>query len=183
MRRFARLVAVVAASWALVLGQAQDDPFAFMPAGGPQLLQQVLDACGECDGFAALAALDQDADAWRGYFEERGALGELEDHQVETLVRYLAVNLPAEGAQGVEDLPRGGREIAVVQCTVCHTIELPMTADRSVERWREHIRVPPHDAIGLSEAEWATLASYLALNAPVPEESIPEELRGGAGGY
>lgn len=183
MKRFARLAAALAACWALAFGHGQNDAFAFMPSGGPQLLQQVLEACSECEGLAELAALDQDADAWRGYFEERGALGELEDHQVDTLVHYLAVNLPAEGAQTVEDLPRGGREIAVVQCTVCHTIELPMTADRSVERWREHIQVPPHDAIGLSEAEWATLASYLSLNAPVPEESIPEELRGGAGGY
>lgn len=183
-RPIAGITALVVAAWVLGFGLAQDDdPFAFMPADGPFLLQRVLGECGECDAVAELAGTDRDAEGWRTYFADRGALEGLEQAQVDTLVHYLAGNLPAEGVDSVEDLPRGGAEIAEVQCTVCHSIALPMTEDRTVERWREHERIPPHDALGLSDREWQTLARYLALNAPVAEGAIPPELLRGAGGY
>lgn len=183
MSRLARAAGLLVAAWALSFAVAQDDPFAFMPAGGPGVLQEVLDACGECDDVAELAGMDYDAEGWRAYFADRDALGELEQAQVETLVHYLALNLPADGVESLDDLARGGAELAEVQCTVCHSIAVPMTEDRTAERWRQHEEVPPHDSLGLSDTEWWTLARYLSSNAPVPEDAIPAELLQGAGGY
>lgn len=162
------------------MGQAAFD---FMPAGGKMLLERALAQCEACAGIAELSAEERSADDWQGHLDDQGALDDFTEAEVATLTHYLASNLPAEGVEQLDDLPRSGREIVIVQCTVCHSIAVPMTEDRTAERWREHIRVPPHDAIGLPDEEWATLSSYLGNNAPLPVDQIPEELRRGAGGY
>lgn len=179
-----RLPIVILALAACLGGAALAQPaFEFMPAGGKMLLQRALEGCDGCGDLASLAAEERSAQEWGAHLDELGALADFTEAEVATVTGYLASNLPAEGVEKIDDLPRSGREITIVQCTVCHSIAQPMTADHSVERWREHAGVPPHDAIGLADVEWDTLSSYLAHNAPIPIEQIPEPLREGAGGY
>lgn len=165
------------------LALAQDDRFAFMPPGGVQLLQQALEACERCDPLSDLATRDLPAEEWRGYFDEHGALEEWSDEEVATLVTYLAVVFPADAVESVEDAPRDGRAIVIEQCQLCHAIAIPMQEDRPMDDWLQHIQRPPHDALGLDETDWQLLASYLANNAPIPQEDIPAQFRRGAGGY
>ena len=178
--RAALLVAMLLTS----LAAAQDERFAFMPEGGIQLLQGVLDTCGDCGTLAELSAGERSAEQWRTYLDERDALGELDEQQLQTLTRYLASAFPAEAPiEEASALPPDGRTIVIFQCQVCHSIAIPMLEDRDVGYWLGHRTRPPHDAFDLTDAEWARIADYLALNAPIPEETIPEELRQGAGGY
>ena len=183
MRRVARGL-LVAMLLLFAAATAQDDRFAFMPQGGIQLLQSVLDTCSDCGSLPELSAGERSAEQWRTYLDERGALEGMSEQQVQTLARYLASAFPAEAAiEQVSALPPDGRTLVIFQCQVCHSIAIPMLEDRDVGYWLGHRTRPPHDAFDLSDAEWARIADYLALNAPIPEETIPQELRQGAGGY
>lgn len=163
---------------------AQDDRFAFMPAGGAQLVERALASCEGCDGLAAWSGAARTADEWRTYLAERSALKDLSDAETETLVRYLATAFPAdEAVEAPADLPIDGRTLVLFQCQICHSIATPMLEDRGTDSWLQHRTRPPHDGLDLTGAEWAHIANYLDLNAPIPEASIPDEMRQGAGGY
>ena len=173
-------VAVLALAW----GVAQDDRFSFLPLGGQQLLEQVLEACSDCDGLNAWSTSARTQAEWRAFLDGRGVLAELDDTQTATLTHYLSVAFPLEeAATAIADLPLDGRTLVIFQCQTCHAITIPVTQDREVPYWLQHRTQPPHDALELSEPEWQHVANYLALNTPIPEESIPAELRQGAGGY
>ena len=163
---------------ALGCGFAQD-PFAFMPPSGPEVLAQVLETCGGCDDLATLRSMELDAPGWRAYFEERGALAELDEDQATLLVSYLSLNFPSTAGS----MPMGGRDMAIFNCQLCHSIAVPMTQERDLQRWMEHRDMAPHDGLSLTSVQWDTLAQYLTIAAPLPLEAIPEPLRRGAGGY
>lgn len=159
------------------------DPFSFMPPSGPELLIEVLGVCDACDDIPTLAGMDLDAEAWRQYFEEKGALDGYSEDEVALLVSYLQINFPNARTTGANNLPRGGRSLAINTCQLCHSIALPMTVERPLETWLNHRNVFPHDSLLLSSKEWETIAHYLTSAAPIPLEDIPEQLRTGAGGY
>jgi len=179
--RIRRNVGAFLAVSALALAVAQDQ-FAFMPASGQELLVAVLEGCGGCDDIPTLATWDLEADAWRQYFEEKGALADYDEKQVAVLVSYLAINFP-NGATNASSLPRSTRSMVILNCQLCHSIAVPMTQARPLERWLEHRLIAPHDGLSLTPKDWETLAHYLANVAPLPLEVIPEQLRRGAGGY
>lgn len=166
---------------ALAVSTAQDQ-FAFMPASGSELLVEVLDACDGCDDIPTLATYELEAEEWQQYFEEKGALADYDEKQVTVLVSYLAINFP-NGAKDAGSLPRSTRSMVILNCQLCHSIAVPMTQARPLERWLEHRFIAPHDGLSLSVKDWETVAYYLANVAPLPLEAIPEPLRRGAGGY
>lgn len=172
------LTLLLAVLGALGYAFAQDQ-FAFMPPSGPEVLTQVLETCAECDDLATLRSMELDADGWRAYFEERGVLAELDEDQATLLVSYLSLNLPSTAGS----MPMGGRDMAIFNCQLCHSIAVPMTQDRDLQRWMEHRDMAPHDGLSLTSVQWDTLAQYLTIAAPLPLEAIPEPLRRGAGGY
>ena len=174
----------VAALLVAAIAFAQDDRFAFMPAGGAQLAERVVAECGDCEGLEAWSEASRTAAEWRTYLRERSLLQELSDAESETLVRYLATTFPTDDAvEGPADLPIDGRTLVLFQCQTCHSIATPMLEDRATEYWLQHRTRPPHDGLDLTGAEWALIANYLEVNAPIPEASIPDEMRQGAGGY
>lgn len=184
MTRAASLIALIATGLLLAWGAAQDDRFSFLPAGGQQLLEQVLADCDACEGLAAWSVADRTRDEWRTLLADHGVLLGLSETEAETLTRYLSVAFPLEeAATAVANLPLDGRTLVIFQCQTCHAITIPVTQDREVPYWLQHRTQPPHDALELAESEWQHVANYLALNTPIPEDAIPAELRQGAGGY
>lgn len=166
---------------AMSSGRAQD-PFSFMPLSGPELLTQVLSECGDCTDIATLAGEEGTPEEWLERFTKIGALDGLTEDQVTMLVNYLAINFP-NGATDTSSLPRGGRSMTILNCQLCHSIAVPMTQERTLDRWSQHRYMAPHDTLSLTDKEWETLAHYLTVSAPLPLEAIPEQLRRGAGGY
>ena len=166
------------------LAMAQEDRFGFLPAGGTQLLERVLGACQDCGGLEDLSQMERAVEDWKTYLDEHGAMAEFTEEEIATLTRYLAGSFPTEAPiEDISELPADGRTIVIFQCQICHSIAIPMQEDRDVGYWLGHRTRPPHDALELTEREWTMIANYLALNAPIPEDTIPEELRRGAGGY
>lgn len=179
------LAATAMSLLALVIGAVlAQDRFGFMPPGGIQLVERVLESCGDCDDLDALSGIERTIEEWRSYFAEREALEDLTEPETETLLRYLATVLPTdEPVEATGDLPGDGRSIVILQCQVCHSIATPMLEDREPAEWRQHRNRPPHDSFDLSDVAWRLIADYLAFNAPIEEASIPAEMLRGAGGY
>lgn len=182
----AMVVAVVVAALGmrLLVATVFADDFDFVPRGGAELLAEVLDGCAACEPLAVLASQEKTAEEWREYFAGHpDALQGLTETEIEELTNYLAVNFPAAGVQDVRGLPPDGRQLVLTHCMLCHSIAIAITQDRSLDRWREHRTIPPHDIVFLTAQQWDTLAHYLTINTPVPLEEIPPVLREGGGGY
>ena len=154
-----------------------------MPPDGPDVLASVLEACPTCEVVAELSIQERSAEEWQEYFTEEAALTGRSEAEVLTLISYLAINFPSTGVRDLATLPRGGRYLVMMNCQLCHSIAIPLTQTRSLERWLEHRRTSPHDSLSLNAVQWDTIAHYLTYNTPLPLEAIPEELRMGAGGY
>lgn len=181
-----RLIALAAACLvaALAWAVAQDDRFAFMPAGGAQLVERALTSCDDCGDLERWSAAERSEEEWREFLQEGGALEELTEQEIATLTLYLATAFPMDPpVADPADLPLDGRTLVIFQCQACHSIATPLGEDREVEYWLQHRTRPPHDGFDLDEKEWTHIAHYLAHNAPIPASEIPAELREGAGGY
>ena len=79
----------------------------------------------------------------------------------------------------VDVLPKGGKQLLLENCAHCHSISIPALAEKTVIAWENHLTQKDHAAMpgSLKKSELNTLISYLAINMPVPEKEIPEELR------
>lgn len=162
---------------------AQDDLFDFIPLGGRSLLEQAMgqglpDALG-----AAIAAESGDAEAWKARIEaarQSPGIAELDAWQTETLASYLAAVAPLDATA---DLPRDGRDMILLHCQSCHIITVVVTQDRTREAWLRTMNSPSHTEIATSEAERVALADYLVINAGIPIDLIPPELRAGGASY
>lgn len=184
MKPFAKKTA--AALVALVLAfaaTAQEDLFDFIPKGGRTLLEDAR-AEGISDDLArAIAAESGDAAVWRDRLEAAKAapgIAALDDWQTDTLAHYLAANAPlAAGA----DLPRDGRDMALALCQSCHIITVVVTQDRTRVAWLRTMNSPSHVEIETTPAEREALAEFLVINAGIPIDQIPPELRAGGASY
>ena len=65
----------------------------------------------------------------------------------------------------------------------CHVITVVVTQSRPKEHWLGTMHKPSHIGIKLTEAQREQLASYLVLNAGIPIDQVPEELRAGGASY
>jgi mono/diheme cytochrome c family protein len=172
------------------------DVFDFIPAGGRTLLAQVLvsrPAEGEVRG---LTAQKRTRDEWQTYLQSHAkavpAMQRLSDKEQRTLADYLAYNMPLPAAQVPANLaqanwekvlPPDGRDFALEYCQNCHIITVVVTQDRSKDAWLGSMSKPSHIQIKLTREQRDALASYLVLNAAIPIDQVPEELRAGGATY
>lgn len=184
MRPFAQTAAALVALVLAVAAAAQEDLFDFIPKGGRTLLEDVK-AEGIPDDLArAIASESGDAATWQDRLEaaRSGAPGiaALDDWQTGTLAHYLAANAPLVAGA---DLPRDGRDMALALCQSCHIITVVVTQDRTREAWLRTMNSPSHVEIATTPAEREALADYLVINAGIPIDQIPPELRAGGASY
>jgi hypothetical protein len=197
MRRFARAAWLLAAAL-LVAGPAARaaDVFEFIPAGGRTLLAKVLGSRPPADEVKALLAGKRTREAWLGYLRGQSktvtSLQRLKEKELLTLADYLSFNLPlppakipANLAQANWDklLPADGRDFALGYCQSCHIITVVITQDRTKDAWLGSMNKPAHVEVPLTRAQREALASYLVLNAAIPIDLVPEELRAGGATY
>jgi len=191
------IAATLVGGWLAGTSLAQTkDVFAFIPDGGRTLLSTVFASNPPQDAMRAILTGKHTRDEWLADLRSRAAgipaLKSLEDVQLTTLADYLAFNMPLsadklpEGAAKVDwpaTLPQDGRDMALKHCQSCHIITVVITQDRTREAWLGTMHKPSHIQIKLSQQEREALANYLVLNAGIPIDQVPEELRAGGATY
>ncbi|HVZ42845.1 MAG TPA: hypothetical protein VHA82_03460 [Ramlibacter sp.] len=184
---------------ALALGAAwaeEKDVFDFIPQGGRTLLARVLGTHPPAQEVNAMLAEKHSRDEWRQYLRghkaQMAALGKLGDKELETLADYMAFNMPlpagkvnpaANQAALEKALPIDGRDMALEKCQGCHIITVVITQNRTREAWLGTMNKPSHVMIKLSKEQREQLASFLVLNAGIPIDDVPPELRAGGASY
>jgi mono/diheme cytochrome c family protein len=158
--------------------RAQEDYFAFIPDGGRTILAAALAAEPSLAGLLVPA---QSAEDWLTRITGKGlpGLAGLDDWQARTLADYLAYAGPIDPAA----LPPDGRDMTLERCQSCHIITVVVTQARAKAAWLGTLGKPSHVEIPLSAAERDQLADYLAVNAGIPIDAIPPELRAGGASY
>jgi mono/diheme cytochrome c family protein len=184
------LLALVAAP----LHAQTDDVFAFIPAGGRTLLAQLVEQGLSPEELQPILSAKRTPEEWVSYLRERQAavpaLQALGEQDLLTLSDYLAFNMPAAGIAAQANatelaaaLPPDGRDFALNYCQSCHIITVVVTQDRTKEAWLGTMNKPSHIEIELTPVEREALANYLVLNAGIPIDLVPEELRAGGASY
>ncbi len=183
MRPFARTAAALLALGLASAAAAQEDLFDFIPMGGRTLLEEARTGGIPDDLASEIATGTGDAAAWRDRLEAARAapgIAALDDWQTDTLAHYLAANAPLAADA---DLPRDGRDMALALCQSCHIITVVVTQERTREAWLRTMNSPSHVEIKTTPEEREALADYLVINAGIPIDQIPPELRAGGASY
>lgn len=157
---------------------AQADTFAFMPEGGRALLASLLQAD---PALASQLGEARPAAAWLAAIAAGDLPGaeKLDEWQAQTLADYLAFAAPIDP----DALPPDGRDMALGSCQSCHIITVVITQARAKAAWLGTMGKPSHVGIPLNPAERDQLADYLTVNAGIPIDAIPPELRAGGASY
>jgi len=189
--------AIALGAWFMAPVKAQtDDIFAFIPSGGRTLLMDTIAAGTPAGELTKLLAGKHGREEWLDYLKShagalKGVTG-LDEYQLLTLADYLSFNMPrpadkipADLASAAWDaiLPRDGRDLALTYCQSCHIITVVITQDRTKDAWLGTMNKPSHVEIDTTQAEREALASYLVINAGIPIDLVPEELRAGGASY
>ena len=196
-RCFTRAACLLAAALLFAGASAQAaDVFEFIPAGGRTLLAKVLGARPPAAEVRTLLGAKRTRDLWLVHLRGQGkiftGLQRLKEKELLTLADYLSLNLPlppalipANPAQANWDklLPQDGRDFALEHCQSCHIITVTITQDRSRDAWLGSMNRPAHVEVPLTRVQREALASYLVLNAAIPIDLVPEELRAGGATY
>jgi hypothetical protein len=190
------LAATLTAAVLLPSRAQEKDVFAFIPEGGRTLLTSIFATRPPPDEIRALLTGKRTREEWTGYLKEHTktvpALAGLGDKEVETLADYLAFTMPLAASQVPTDLaradwgralPMDGRDYALEKCQGCHIITVVITQNRPKEHWLGTMNKPSHIGIRLNKAQREQLASWLVLNAGIPIDQVPEELRAGGASY
>jgi hypothetical protein len=174
---------------------AEYDPiFDFIPLGGRSLLAKVFASKPPAADVRALLAGKHTRDEWLATLKAQAktttTLQSLDERELLTLADYLSFNMPlakppADPAKAdwAKVLPRDGRDLALDYCQSCHIITVTITQDRRKEHWLGTMNKPSHVGIKLTPQEREALASYLVINAGIPIDQVPEELRAGGASY
>ena len=197
--RFSALTALAVLGGLLVtplVAQHYDPIFDFIPSGGRTLLSQVLDSKPPAAEVRALLTSKRTSEEWLVELKSRTkaipALQALDERELQTLADYLHFNMPLPTGKVPADptkadlkkiLPLDGRDIALDYCQSCHIITVTVTQDRTKEHWLGTLNKPSHIEIKLSPQEREALARYLVLNAGIPIDQVPEDLRAGGATY
>jgi len=172
------------------------DVFDFIPLGGRTLLARVFAGRPPANEVRALLAAKHTREDWLKYLRDHSkampGLQKLDEKQLRTLADYLSFNMPlppakipANPAQANWEklLPPDGRDFALEYCQSCHIITVVITQDRSKEAWLGSLNKPSHIQIKLTREQRDALASYLIINAAIPIDLVPEDLRAGGATY
>jgi hypothetical protein len=172
-----------------------EDVFSFIPPGGRTILAQLIEKGLPADELETLVSEQRSKEEWNSYLSQRSrslsALTELNESELKALADYLSFNAPLGSdvlqkgpAKTIgQTLPKDGRDLALEYCQSCHIITVVVTQDRTKEAWLGTMNKPSHVEIKLSPKEREALASYLVLNAAIPIDLVPEELRAGGASY
>ncbi len=173
-----------------------DDVFAFIPDGGRTLLAKTLATRPPADEVRALLSGKRSRDEWVKYLREHSkavpGLQRLNDKQMLTLADYLSFNMPLPAGKVPADfaraswekvLPPDGKDMALDYCQGCHIITVVVTQDRPRDHWLGTLNKPSHVQIKLNKEQREALVSYLVLNAAIPVDDVPQELRAGGATY
>jgi hypothetical protein len=168
--------ALAAAVWGGMTLAQQSDVFSFIPDGGRTILEQWQDDGLPEDLAKAIRTEEATAETWRTRLDGT----DLDQWDAATLAEYLEAYAPLD-PEG--DLPRDGRDMTLDLCQSCHIVTVVVTQDRSPEAWLGTMNSPSHIEIDVTETERQLLADYLTLNAGIPIDQIPPELRAGGASY
>ena len=174
------------------------EQLAFIPAGGRSLLTDIATSKppAHADELKPLLTGKRSRDEWSGYLNAHSkavpAIQSLSDKQRLTLADYLSFHIPLPANQVPANLARtdwtrtlakDGRDLALDNCQGCHIITVVVTQERSKTFWLGTLGTPSHAVIKLTPEQREELASYLELNAGIPIEQVPEELRASGATY
>lgn len=189
------LAAAVAGLGALFAAQAAEDVFDFIPQGGRTLLANVL-AGRKAEDIRSMVSIKHTRDEWVAELKRRGsqfpAVQRLSDKELATLADYMSFNLPlppgkvpatATKAAWDKALPIDGRDMTLEYCQGCHIVTVVVTQDRTKQAWLGSMNKPSHVQIKLNAQQREALANYLVLNAAIPIDQVPEDLRAGGATY
>lgn len=197
LRHFARAVLLLPAALLLLPLSAQAaDVFDFIPLGGRTLLAKTFASRPPANEVKALLAAKHSSEEWLGYLKGHSkaiaGLQRLNEKELLTLADYLSHNMPLPTASIPADpskakwdklLPPDGRDFALEYCQSCHIITVVITQDKAKNFWLGTMHKPSHIQIKLTEAQREALASYLVINAAIPIDLVPEDLRAGGATY
>jgi mono/diheme cytochrome c family protein len=172
------------------------DVFDFIPLGGRTLLAKTFASRPPADEVKGLLSAKHTREEWlsdlRGRSKAITGLQRLNDKELLTLADYLSFNMPLPPAKipakpalanWEKLLPLDGRDLVLEHCQSCHIITVVVTQKRSKDAWLGSLNKPSHIQIKLTRAQREALASYLVLNAAIPIDDVPEELRAGGATY
>jgi mono/diheme cytochrome c family protein len=172
------------------------DVFDFIPLGGRTLLAKTFASRPPADEVKGLLSARHTREEWLSYLRDHSktiaGLQRLNDKELLTLADYLSFNLPLPAAKIPANparanweklLPLDGRDFALEHCQSCHIITVVITQKRSKDAWLGSMNKPSHIQIKLTREQREALASYLVLNAAIPIDEVPEELRAGGATY
>lgn len=188
--------AVVALACVLATATWATDVFEFIPLGGRSLLAAAVAGRGADAEVSGLLAGRRSRDEWQVYLHQHAGvlagLKGLDDKQLLTLADYLAHNMPQSAlklpARPSRDdwerlLPPDGRDFTLRYCQGCHIVTVVVTQQRTREAWLGTMSKPSHVRIKLGQPQREALADYLVINAAIPIDDVPEELRAGGATY
>jgi hypothetical protein len=166
----------------------------FIPAGGRTLLTNIVASKPASEELNALLTAKRTPEEWSSYFKTRGpkfpALQRLSDKERNTLADYLSYHMPLPQVPAnlartdwTRTLPKDGRDLSLDNCQGCHIITVVVTQERSKTHWLGTMSTPAHAVIKMTPAERDEVATYLVLNAGIPIEQVPEELRASGATY
>jgi mono/diheme cytochrome c family protein len=175
---------------------AEEDVFAFIPSGGKTLLIQLVHNKAPAAEIKAILTAKRTRAEWESYLQGRQAaipaLKALTDKQRSTLADYLSFHMPLPAATVPQDpakadwdklLPRDGRDLVMEYCQFCHIITVVVTQDHVRDGWLALMGRPSHSKVQTTQQEREELANYLVLNAAIPIDLVPEDLRAGGASY
>lgn len=197
LRQFARVaLPLLAVLFFIPLPARAADVFDFIPSGGRTLLAKTFASRPPTDEVKALLNAKRTREEWLSYLQGHGkaitGLQRLNEKELLTLADYLSHNMPLPAATIPADpskanwdklLPLDGRDFALEYCQSCHIITVVITQDKLKNGWLGTMHKPSHIQIKLTEAQREALASYLVINASIPIDLVPEELRAGGATY
>ena len=172
------------------------DVFDFIPAGGKTLLAKALASRPSADEVKGLLSAKHTREEWLSYLRGRSkaitGLKGLNEKELLTLADYMSFNMPLLAtkvpanptlANWEKLLPLDGRDLVLEYCQSCHIITVVITQDKLKNGWLGTMHKPSHIQIKLTEAQREALASYLVINAAIPIDLVPEDLRAGGATY
>jgi mono/diheme cytochrome c family protein len=191
------LVAIVIACLALPAAAQTAAQLSFIPSGGRTLLSNVAAGKPSAGEFKPLLTGKHTRDEWVAYLDAHAtampALKRLSEKERLTLADYLSFHMPLPASQVPADfartdwtrnLPQDGRDLTLDNCQGCHIITVVVTQVRTRTYWLSTANTPSHAVIkALNAVQREELASYLELNAGIPIEQVPEELRAAGATY
>jgi mono/diheme cytochrome c family protein len=185
------LAATFGAYLILPLAAQTPEQLTFIPAGGRTLLIDIANSKPPADELKGLLTGKRSREEWVTYLTSHGKaippLQRLSDKQRLTLADYLSFHMPLPANQVTANLaralPKDGRDLALDNCQGCHIITVVVTQDRTQTHWLGTMGTPSHSVIKITPKERDELASYLVLNANIPIEQVPEELRASGATY